>query len=88
MVKVYKDVTFDLQASKTVVEYGEEFTVTLTASGAGVKEGLEIPYRILSGPSPFGSDIVFIEFSYDETLDYYYLKIILSEDSSCILTII
>ena len=80
MVKVYKDVTFDLQASKTVVEYGEEFTVTLTASGAGVKEGLEIPYRILSGPSPFGSDIVFIEFSYDETLDYYYLKIILSED--------
>lgn len=80
MKKVYKDVTFNLTTSKQIVEYGEEFTVTLKASGLGAKEGLEIPYRILNSPSPFGSDIVLIDFTYDKNTDYYYLHIILSEE--------
>ena len=79
MNKVLKNTNIDLQISKQVVEYDEEFTVTLIAEGQDAKEGLQIPYRILSGQSPFGSDLVLIDFTYDTDTDYYYLHVILSE---------
>lgn len=79
MNKVLKDTNISLHISKELVNYGEEFTVTITARDGEAKEGLQIPYRILSGPSPFGSDIVLIDFTYDTDTDYYYLHVILSD---------
>ena len=79
MNKVLKNTNINLQISKQIVAYNEEFTVTLIASGQEAKEGLQIPYRILSGQSPFGSDVALIDFTYDTDTDYYYLHVILSE---------
>ena len=79
MNKVLKNTNINLQISKQIVTYDEEVTVTLIASGQEAKEGLQIPYRILSGQSPFGSDVALIDFTYDTDTDYYYLHVILSE---------
>lgn len=79
MNKVLKNTNIDLQISKEIVEYGEEVIVTVNVSGEEAKENLKIPYRILSGPSPFGTDIAIIDFTYDTDTDYYYLHVILSE---------
>lgn len=78
MRKVYDDVAFDLSSDKPTASYGESFTITLKASGVGAKPGLKIPYRILNGPSPYGSDNLIIDFTYDKDIDYYYLHIILA----------
>lgn len=78
MKKVYTDVAFDLSSDKPTASYGESFTITLKASGIGAKPGLKIPYRILNGPSPYGSDNLIIDFTYDRDIDYYYLHVILT----------
>lgn len=80
MKKIYKKATFDLNIDKNIVPYNESCTVTFTASGEDMVEGLEIPYRILSGPSPYGSSLLLIDFTYNKDTDYYYLNVILSED--------
>ena len=80
MKKIYNDVTFNLEANKSIVNHGGAFTVSLTASGLGAKQGLKIPYRILNGPSPYGSDIILLDFTYDKDTDYYYLTAKLSKD--------
>lgn len=79
MKKIYNDVTFNIDIDKPIVPYNDTFTVTLRASGEGAKEGLKLPYRVLNGPSPYGSDIVLLDFTYDKDTDYYYLRALLSE---------
>lgn len=79
MKKVYSNADFNLSVDKAITPYGDSCTVTLRAQGEDMKEGLRIPYRIVSGPSPYGSDIVLIDFTYNMDDDHYYLNVILSK---------
>lgn len=79
MKKIYDGITFTINIDKPITPYGDICEVTLQAIGEEAKPGLKIPYRILSGPSPYGSDLVLLDFTYDKDTDYYYLRAILSE---------
>lgn len=52
---VGKDLNFSLSSSSYFVTEGEEFTITLTASGNDAVEGLKVPYRIgaIDGEMPY-----------------------------------
>lgn len=52
---VGKDLNFSLSSSSYFVTEGEEFTITLTASGDDAVEGLKVPYRIgaIDGAMPY-----------------------------------
>ena len=52
-----KDINFSLSSSHISVTEGEEFTITLTASGSDAISGLEVPYRIggVDGELPYGA---------------------------------
>ena len=77
--KVFNPGTFELSLDKNFIEFGETFTVTLQGYGPDVYPGMKIPYRVLNSPSPYGSNILLIDFTYDDVLEYNYLNVILSE---------
>lgn len=78
--RILNNAELSISVDKYTVGYGETFNVVFTARGEDVKPGIKVPYRILNGPSPYGSDIVLLDFSYDRDEDYYYLQATLSED--------